>query len=238
MTVIDLFTGDGSTVSFPLSSTAAPSADALYVTIDGVSQLTDAYSVSGALLTFDGVPTSGAVIEARYAPDRNQNISTFFGNGVKQSFFLSKTPDSAAAVLVAMDGVVQGVETYDIQGNILLLPAPPPVDARVEVRFDVDAVAATAGFEGDGATTDFALPFTALAEDQVLVVIDGVFQHVDAFTVDDSILTFDAAPPLDAEIEVRQVEDRSSPLYGACFHTTVSFSPNGCGDGTTVQATA
>ncbi len=61
---VDTFVGDGSTTSFPLSR--IPEADHfVFVTINGVQQQVDAYSLSGAVLTLSAAPGVGDEIEAR-----------------------------------------------------------------------------------------------------------------------------------------------------------------------------
>lgn len=58
------FTGDGSTTQFTLS--AKPEDDQfVIVTIDGVTQHTNAYSLNGAVLTFSEAPATGDTIETR-----------------------------------------------------------------------------------------------------------------------------------------------------------------------------
>jgi plastocyanin len=59
---VDNFTGNGSQTAYTLSVTPG---NIKYVTvnIDGVSQLRQAYTVSGTTLTFGGAPASGALIE-------------------------------------------------------------------------------------------------------------------------------------------------------------------------------
>lgn len=60
----DVFTGDGSTTAFTLS--ISPEDDHfVFVTINGVQQHIDAYSLSNTTLTFSEAPDSGDDIEAR-----------------------------------------------------------------------------------------------------------------------------------------------------------------------------
>jgi len=61
--VADSFTGNGSTTAFTLSK-APPSDQAVLVSINGVKQHTDAYSISGTTLTLSAAPDSGDAIEA------------------------------------------------------------------------------------------------------------------------------------------------------------------------------
>lgn len=61
---INTFTGNGSATAFTLSS--APANDhSLFVTINGIQQHVDAYSLSGNTLTFGTAPANADAIEAR-----------------------------------------------------------------------------------------------------------------------------------------------------------------------------
>jgi len=61
--IADSFTGNGSTTAFTLSK-VPPSEQAVLVSINGVKQHTDAYSISGTTLTLSAAPDSGDAIEA------------------------------------------------------------------------------------------------------------------------------------------------------------------------------
>lgn len=60
----DTFTGDGSTTAFNLSG-YAPSDQFSFVTINGISQHVDAYSINGGVLTFSEAPDTSDEIEVR-----------------------------------------------------------------------------------------------------------------------------------------------------------------------------
>jgi hypothetical protein len=62
--VPDAFTGDGTTVAYTLS--AVPNNDSYsFITLNGVVQHTNAYSISGRVLTFSEAPVNGDEIEVR-----------------------------------------------------------------------------------------------------------------------------------------------------------------------------
>ena len=62
------FTGDGSTVAFTITGgvTDIPNVQSLIITIDGVTQHTDTYTTSGAVVTFGVAPPLNADIQIRY----------------------------------------------------------------------------------------------------------------------------------------------------------------------------
>ena len=59
------YSGDSSTVAFTLPESVQNGDDEVLVTINGIVQHTDTYSVSGTTLTFDSAPLTGDTIEAR-----------------------------------------------------------------------------------------------------------------------------------------------------------------------------
>lgn len=71
---VDTFTGNGSNTQFTLS-TIPYSDQHTFVTINGVSQHIDAYSLSGADITFDEAPLSTDTIEVRVHTSHTQEIS-------------------------------------------------------------------------------------------------------------------------------------------------------------------
>tara|TARA_Y100001937_G_scaffold93524_1_gene126678 strand:+ start:13506 stop:16829 length:3324 start_codon:yes stop_codon:yes gene_type:complete len=70
---VDTFNGDSSTTAFTLTS--EPTTDQnVIVTINGVSQHIDAYSLSGKTLTLSAAPITGDVIEARTITGTNVSV--------------------------------------------------------------------------------------------------------------------------------------------------------------------
>ena len=71
--VVNTFNGDSSTTAFTLSS--EPTTDQnVFVTINGVSQHIDAYSLAGTTLTLSAAPESGDVIETRVVRSTNVEL--------------------------------------------------------------------------------------------------------------------------------------------------------------------
>lgn len=95
--VTDTFTGDGSTVVFTLSTTPV-SAQYLLISIGGVFQLTQDYTLSGNEITFDSAPPDGEDIEIR----------TFVPSAVSLALVGSETVVDNNAALKAATGVSAG----------------------------------------------------------------------------------------------------------------------------------
>ena len=60
-------------------------------------------------------------------------------------------------------------------------------------------------FAGDSSTTAFTLSTSPLTDQNVFVTINGVSQHVDAYSLNGSVLTFDSAPEVGDAIEARTI---------------------------------
>ena len=60
-------------------------------------------------------------------------------------------------------------------------------------------------FAGDSSTTAFTLSTSPLTDQNVFVTINGVSQHVDAYSLNGSVITFDSAPETGDAIEARTI---------------------------------
>jgi len=60
-------------------------------------------------------------------------------------------------------------------------------------------------FAGDSSTTAFTLSTSPLTDQNIFVTINGVSQHVDAYSLNGSVLTFDSAPEVGDAIEARTI---------------------------------
>lgn len=62
-------------------------------------------------------------------------------------------------------------------------------------------------FTGNGSNTAFDLGFSPATQNQLVVTINGVVQHYDAFSLAGSVLTFSSAPDTDDAIQVTTLVD-------------------------------
>ena len=73
---VNSYTGDSSTTAFTLSAApASGSENSVVVTINGVTQHVNSYSLSGAVITLDSAPLTGDEIEMRVHDDVTANIN-------------------------------------------------------------------------------------------------------------------------------------------------------------------
>ena len=146
----------------------------------------------------------------------------FTGDGLEYAFTLSKTPSSAEALMVAINGVVQTPgEAYIVAGNELIFidstSTAYPVEngAVVDVRhLSSPSVPATRvdTFTGDGSTQTFTLSVGAEDKYGVIVFVDNVYQDPEVYTVSGTSLTFpDGAPAQGDRINVLNYSSIPAP---------------------------
>ena len=174
-------------VATPLSSTGSGTAHTLNVAFDGVNKVFR--------------PTKDGGNFCRISRPAQLQISV---NGVIQK------PNNTSA------NITEGFK-IDAGGNIEFATAPTNLEtfwgqivAEALATFDI-ADNELDNFTGDGTTTDFTLSRTVPNNASVVVTINGVVQHptdnqgVRAYSVYDTILSFNGAPALNAEIQVRHI---------------------------------
>ena len=115
--VLNTFVANGSNINFPLTATPVSAAYTI-VNIDGVSQLTSAYSISGSTLTFTEAPEANANINVRIlggAVGQTFNTRTYTGDGNTTNFSIT-SGFTENNILVFENGVAQ-VPTTDYTVN-------------------------------------------------------------------------------------------------------------------------
>lgn len=140
----DTFSPSGSTATFALSGTP-PSATHVFPVINGVSQLSGSWSLSGNSITFGSNPPAGTnTLEVVWFSGTEQSFSgnyhvqsfvngAGFTSGVSTTLTLNNTPGAAAAVEVIKDGAVVHHSTWTLAGNIITFGSAI-TGTNVEVR--------------------------------------------------------------------------------------------------------
>ena len=144
---VDNFTGNSVQTVFTLS-VSPTSVNNTFVNIDGVFQLRDAYSLSGANITFDSAPVTGASIEVTttefLATGQGSFVTrNYTGNGVQNTFTVTSGV-TASSVLVAENGILQVPTTdYTVSGANLTFTSAPANAVAIQVRELAVAVASS-----------------------------------------------------------------------------------------------
>jgi hypothetical protein len=109
------------------------------VVINGVTQLSNAYTVSGNVLTLSGFPATNVDIDVRILDvaqplARDINSRLFYGNGSANTVSISNN-FTDSTILVFENGIAQvpGVD-YSASGGTLRFTTPPRANVVVEIR--------------------------------------------------------------------------------------------------------
>jgi len=105
---LNSFVGNGSNVTYQLNSSPSSTAYTM-VNIDGVEQLSTAYSISGSLITFTEAPANGANIDVRAfggVVGQPYNTRNYVGDGVTVQWPIT-TGFTENNILVFENGVAQ-----------------------------------------------------------------------------------------------------------------------------------
>ena len=133
--------------------------------------------------------------------------------------------DSAAVLQLIADNSVDSAEVINLIDSDY-------VQARTEGSIGSANQIILNSFSGDSSTTAFTLSTSPSAEHLSFVTINGVEQHVDAYSIVGNTLTLDAAPEVGDDIEVRtfrlqagevELRDYAEYVYQPSASTT-SFS--------------
>jgi len=109
------------------------------VNINGVTQLSNAYTVSGNTLTLSGYPVANADIDVRIidiaqAVSKDFNSRLFYGNSVANTTVISNN-FTDSSILVFENGIAQvpGID-YTASGGVLRFATAPRTGVTVEIR--------------------------------------------------------------------------------------------------------
>jgi len=143
-TTVDLFSGTGAQTVFTLSQPV--SADTvIIVSVSGVTQHLDAYTVIGDVLTFseailvgtDNIQVTHLQIVASNAGG-NFTVENFTSNGLLSTFTTTTDIEVDSSIMVTIDGVVQYLnDSYTISNNDIIFATAPGVSFtnNIEVKF-------------------------------------------------------------------------------------------------------
>ena len=172
-------------------------------------------------------PTPGQ-ISAVIVSDSTTIIST--GN---TSYNIGTAVTDPKRILVLIEGVTQiPVIDYNTNGSTLNLIGTPAVGANIEIKFfgtetinsSVSLFSKVDSFVGNGSNSSFTLSVVPPNKNYVSVIIDGIFQQSDVYTVIDKILAFPEAPAIGANIDVRILGGRSGSTYNTRTFTGTGTS--------------
>lgn len=185
--------------------------------------------------------SSGLFIEQSFL---KPNYVYFTGNGAKTTFDTGLSEISILNTIIAIDGVTQHKESYDVQNSYIMFSEAPPPGTLIEVliftnelsqgvalEFHVDK------FNGDGISTRFELSAsnsTGFPSDAqyVLCYITGFKQSLNSFLYEHNdgdakaYIVFNEAPPSGVDIQVTYIIKADRIGYSTVIHTNTFFGTN------------
>ena len=158
-------------------------------------------------------------------------VDSFTGNGAQTVYSLTTTPSSLNYTLVSVGGLFQPKTTYSVLGSVLTFTSAPGNNAPIEVStiFAGSGVSRVGNsniveskFTGNGSNTTFTLS-EAATQNNVLVIVNGLLQPNDAYTIvgTNTTITLSEAPAASDNVYVKAIsvvtQDILSPfmLMGA-----------------------
>ena len=147
------------------------------------------------------------------------------------SYNIGTSVSDPKRILVSIEGMLQIPTTdYSVSGSTLTFPSAPPVGANIEVKFfgtetlnsTPTLVSKVDSFVATGSSLVFNLSMYPTSKDYVTVLIDGVLQQSDVYTLSGNTITLSDYPAQNANIDIRMIGGRVGSSYN-----TRTFTGNG-----------
>jgi hypothetical protein len=167
-------------------------------------------------------PTQGQ-ISAVIVSDSTTIIST--GN---TSYNIGTVVTDPKRIMVLVEGVTQiPITDYTTNGSTLNLIGTPAVGANIEIKFfgtdtinsSVSLYTKVDSFVGTGANTAYTLSVIPPNKNHVSVIVNGVYQHSDTYTLIGKTLALTQAPAAGANVDVRIVSGKTGSSFNTRTYT-------------------
>ena len=147
------------------------------------------------------------------------------------SYNIGTSVSDPKRILVSIEGMLQIPTTdYSVSGSTLIFPSAPPVGANIEVKFfgtetlnsTPTLVSKVDTFVATGSSAVFNLSMLPTSKDYVTVLIDGVLQQSDVYTLSGNTITLSDSPAVGSNVDIRMIGGRVGSSYN-----TRTFTGNG-----------
>ena len=199
LTITNSATGDNAFGTIAVSGQSNVAADSTNdtLTLEAGSGITLTTDASNDKVTIAG--GSGSVFTT--------DLFTASGSGsALLAYTLSKAPSSEDELICFIEGVYQNKNSYALSGTTLTFDSGIVSGQEIVVHHIGAGVVGQSPtidtFTGDGSTTAYTLSFAPPNENYLSVFWNGVYQHHSEYSVSGTTLTFTAAAPNSAAIEV------------------------------------
>ena len=150
----EIFTGDGTTINFTLSTTPAD-VESIDVYVDGVIQrpgVGENFTLSGAVISTNGAMDTGSELYVKHRSAHATAVSPLAGSITNQALNLTYTSalytgdgsttdytidsgHNTSSVLVIVNGVVKRPNQYSVTGTTLQFPTAPNAGHSIDIRY-------------------------------------------------------------------------------------------------------
>ena len=199
LTITNSATGDNAFGTIAVSGQSNVAADSTNdtLTLEAGSGITLTTDASNDKVTIAG--GSGSVFTT--------DLFTASGSGsALLAYTLSKAPSSEDELICIIEGVYKNKNSYALSGTTLTFDSGIVSGQEIVVHHIGAGVVGQSPtidtFTGDGSTTAYTLSFAPPNENFLQVYWNGVYQHHSEYSVSGTTLTFTAAAPNSAAIEV------------------------------------
>ena len=175
----------------------------------------DSFSAGNFIAIENGVISASAT--ATVANDS----TTILAQADTLSYSMGRSISDPNNVLVVIEGLLQlPVTDYGVTGSTITFTSQPPVGSNIEVRFFGSESFSTSyptlvstidSFVGNGSNVNYTLSTAPAGINFISVIVDGVFQQINTYTLSGKTLTLSEAPSANADIDVRII---SGPVGG------------------------
>lgn len=218
MSVLEIITSIGTTNTFTLIDTPYDKSH-LIITINGVTQHIDEYTILGNTVILNATLTSVDEVEIRHIKYDPVEIksSVFDGDGTTNAFDTGYSMLNEKYTYVTINGVIQHTDEYNISGTSITLNTTPVSTDKVMIRvygvkaplvFTSDVIELIT-FVGDGITNIFlhSTPFGSPSEEnKIFVSINGILQHITEYSINSNQIILTVPPVIGDKVEIRIVK--------------------------------
>lgn len=128
-------TGTGDKAVWILPGAVTTGAASLLISVDGIIQNPNTYSIAADQLTFTQIPPFGSIISVRRIGASVQ-FQAITASGTPTTLTMAQAAAAGpSSLLVSVDGLLQTVSSYATAGTTLTLSQAPPANAQVDIRF-------------------------------------------------------------------------------------------------------
>ena len=154
------------------------------------------------------------------------------------SYNIGTSVSDPKRILVSIEGMLQIPTTdYSVSGSTLTFPGAPPIGANIEVKFfgtetlnsTPTLVSKVDSFVATGSSAVFNLSMFPTSKDYVTVLIDGVLQQSDVYTLNGNTITLSDYPAVGSNVDIRMIGGRVGSSYN-----TRTFTGNGAANAFTL----